>query len=421
MYFKETLDNNIRVVAEEIPFVNSVAVGVWVKTGSRNEEESIQGVAHFIEHLLFKGTSKRTARDIVEQLEAVGGIINAFTTKEYTCFYSRVLSEHLDLALDILSDMLFNSNLAEEDIEKEKRVILEEINMYEDTPDELIHDLFAKTVWPGHPLGRPILGNYQTVSSLNRKSIYQYYKEQYNSENIVLAVAGKFNTSELVQKLNTTFGQKSCPGKSSLFIAPENKSQVSINIKDTEQVQICLGVPGFSQQNDSIYSVQALNNILGGGLSSRLFQSIREEQALAYSVYSYHSSFVDCGLLTIYAATSPKNFEKVVSLILKEIASLKNEGITSAELKRTKDQIRGNLLLGQESVNQRMSRLGKTELSFNRVITAEEVIERLNSVTEEDLQSLSRQLFKAEHFSLTTLGPQVPSLNLVDMAYKMGL
>ncbi|MDK2820555.1 MAG: hypothetical protein PWP31_520 [Clostridia bacterium] len=421
MYFKETLDNNIRVVAEEIPFVNSVAVGVWVKTGSRNEEESIQGVAHFIEHLLFKGTSKRTARDIVEQLEAVGGIINAFTTKEYTCFYSRVLSEHLDLALDILSDMLFNSNLAEEDIEKEKRVILEEINMYEDTPDELIHDLFAKTVWPGHPLGRPILGNYQTVSSLNRKSIYQYYKEQYNSENIVLAVAGKFNTSELVQKLNTTFGQKSCPGKSSLFTAPENKSQVSINIKDTEQVQICLGVPGFSQQNDSIYSVQALNNILGGGLSSRLFQSIREEQALAYSVYSYHSSFVDCGLLTIYAATSPKNFEKVVSLILKEIASLKNEGITSAELKRTKDQIRGNLLLGQESVNQRMSRLGKTELSFNRVITAEEVIERLNSVTEEDLQSLSRQLFKAEHFSLTTLGPQVPSLNLVDMAYKMGL
>lgn len=421
MYQKKILDNGIRVVSEEVPFANSIALGVWVRTGSRNEDENNQGVSHFLEHLLFKGTARRTARQIAEELEAVGGVINAFTTKEYTCFYSRVLAEHLDLAIDVLSDMFFNSLLANEDIEKEKKVILEEIKMYEDSPDELVHDLFAQTIWPGHPLGRAILGTYESVTNLNRDRIYRYYREQYNSANIVLAAAGKFATSELVAKLQAAFGQKPCPGREGEYYPPEEQGGVSIHVKDTEQVQICLGVPGLPQDDPGIYALQALNNILGGGLSSRLFQLIREEQALAYSVYSYHASFLDSGLFTVYAGTSPDNYRQVVELILKELAAIKNERVAGLELKRTRDQIRGNLLLGQENVNHRMSRLGKTELTFGRVITAEEVIERLNEVTEDDIRAIAGRLFQPEYLSLTTLGPEVEPLDLPARARQAGI
>ncbi|PRR70469.1 M16 family metallopeptidase [Neomoorella humiferrea] len=421
MYQKNILDNGIRVVSEEVPFANSIALGVWVRAGSRNEDATNQGVSHFLEHLLFKGTSKRTARQIAEELEAVGGIINAFTTKEYTCFYARVLAEHMDLAIDVLSDMFFNSLMTSEDIEKEKKVILEEIKMYEDSPDELVHDLFAQTVWPGHPLGRAILGTYETVSNLNRDVIYNYYKEQYNSANIVLAAAGKFNTDELVDKLQKAFGERNCSGKAGEYLPPSSKSGVSVNVKDTEQVQICLGVPGLPQDDDAIYALQALNNILGGGLSSRLFQLIREEQALAYSVYSYHAGFSDSGLLTIYAGTSPDNYRQVVALILAEIASIKNKGVTPQELKRTKDQIRGNLLLGQENVNHRMSRLGRTELTYGRVVTTEEIIERLQAVTADDIQAVAARLFRPECLTLTTLGPEVEVLDLAACARQAGV
>ncbi|MGI9860351.1 pitrilysin family protein [Moorella naiadis] len=421
MYQKETLANGIRVVTEAIPYVNSVALGVWVRTGSRNEDEENQGVSHFLEHLLFKGTTRRTARQIAEELEAVGGVINAFTTKEYTCFYSRVLAEDLDLAVDVLSDMLFNSLMDPEEIEKEKRVILEEIKMYEDSPDELIHDLFARTVWPGHPLGRAILGTYETVAGLNRERIYNYYREQYNSANIVLAAAGKFASRELLAKLEEAFGRQECPGVEAQFYPPQNQADVRMQVKDTEQVQICLGVPGMAQDDPDIYAVQALNNILGGGLSSRLFQLIREERALAYSVYSYHAGFADSGLFTVYAGTSPDNYQQVVRLILAEMASLKAKGVTEVELKRTKDQIRGNLLLGQESVSQRMSRLGKTEVSFGRVITAEEITERLNQVTVADIQAMARRLFQPQYLALTTLGPEVETLDLAVLAGAAGI
>ncbi|WP_258360860.1 M16 family metallopeptidase [Moorella sulfitireducens] len=421
MYQKHILENGIRVVSEEVPFANSIALGVWVRTGSRDEDTTNQGVSHFLEHLLFKGTTRRTARQIAEELEAVGGIINAFTTKEYTCFYTRVLAEHLDLAIDVLSDMFFNSLLAVEDIEKEKKVILEEIKMYEDSPDELVHDLFAQAIWPGHPLGRAILGTYETVANLNRDVIYRYYQEHYNSASIVLAAAGKFSTAGLVARLHEAFGLKTCPGRQGEYRPPRNHPGVSVNVKDTEQVQICLGVPGLPQDHGDIYALQALNNILGGGLSSRLFQLIREEQALAYSVYSYHAGFSDSGLLTIYAGTSPDNYRRVVTLILEEIAFLKDKGVTEKELKRTKDQIRGNLLLGQENVNHRMSRLGKTELTYGRVITAEEVIERLNEVTEDDVRAVAGRLFRPEYLSLTTLGPEVEPLDLAACARQAGV
>lgn len=421
MYRKITLDNGIRVVSEEIPFVHSIALGVWVKAGSRNETEENHGVSHFIEHLLFKGTEKRSAREIAEALESVGGVLNAFTTKEYTCFYTRVLAEHLDLAIDVLSDMLFNPRFNPEDIEKEKRVILEEIKMYEDSPDELVHDLFAQTIWPGHPLGRAILGTFQSIEGLNRDHICNYYHKHYNAQNIVLAAAGNFKTQELEEKLAKAFGKRQLPGEPAVYYPPQDRAGISINIKDTEQVQICLGTPGLAQDDGDIYALQALNNILGGGISSRLFQLIREDNALAYSVYSYHTGYVDSGLFTVYAGTSPSNFRQVVELILKQLAFLKNEGVTEKELKRTKDQIRGNLLLNQENVSHRMSRLGKTELSFGRVITTEEVIENLNKVTTEDVQRVAKNLFSAQRLCLTTLGPPLEELDLKILASQVGL
>lgn len=421
MYRKITLANGIRAVSEEIPYVHSVALGVWVRAGSRNETEENHGVSHFLEHLLFKGTEKRTAREIAEALESVGGVLNAFTTKEYTCFYTRVLADHLDLAIEVLSDMFFNSRFHPEDIEKEKKVILEEIKMYEDSPDEMIHDLFAQTVWPGHPLGRAILGTYASIESLDRERIYDYYRQHYNGRNIVLAVAGNFRTGELEDKLEKAFGQRELPGPEVVYCPPRERAAVSINPKDTEQIQICLGTPGLAQDDPDIYALQALNNILGGGISSRLFQLIREDQALAYSVYSYHAGYVDSGLFTVYAGTSPSNARQVIRLILEQLALIKNKGVTEMELQRTKDQIRGNLLLGQENVSQRMSRLGKTELSFGRVITAEEMIERLNKVTVEDVQRVARSLFSPGQISLTTLGPPLEEMDLKAVALEAGL
>ncbi|HBT47807.1 MAG TPA: peptidase M16 [Peptococcaceae bacterium] len=422
MYSKTILPNGIRIVTEEIPYVHSVALGIWVGAGSRHESDDNHGVSHFLEHLLFKGTYRRNAREIAEALESVGGVLNAFTTKEYTCFYTRVLAEHLDLAIDVLSDMFFNSRFDPEDIVKEKKVILEEIKMYEDSPDEIVHDLFAQTVWPGHPLGRAILGTYSSIQDLQRGGIYKYYQDHYRGGRIVLAAAGNFRTRELEDKLAEAFGGRPLAGGEVSCCPPEERAAVSVNVKETEQVQICIGVPGLAQDHPDIYVLQALNNILGGGVSSRLFQLVREDRALAYSVYSYHAGYSDSGLFTVYAGTSPAGAPEVIRLILEQMAFIKQKGVTEAELKRTKDQIRGNLLLGQENVSQRMSRLGRTELCLGRVVTVEETIERLNEVTVEDVQRVARQLFAPRRLSLTTLGPAPDvELDLQYLAMEAGL
>jgi predicted Zn-dependent peptidase len=411
MYKKIRLDNGIRVVCEAIPYAHSVVLGVWVRAGSRDETDKNHGVSHFLEHLLFKGTDRRTAKQIAEELEAVGGVLNAFTTKEYSCFYSRVLAEHLDLAIDILSDMFFNSLLAANDIEREKNVILEEIKMYEDSPDELIHDLFARIVWPGHPLGRAILGTCTSVAGLEREAILDYYQKQYNASNLVLAVAGKVNEEEVLEKLAVAFGQKPLQGQNIKHGPPSERAAVNNINKDTEQIQICIGTPGLAQEDPQVYTMQLLNNILGGGISSRLFQDIREDKGLAYAIYSYYTAYSDSGLFTVYAGTSPVNCHEVIASILNQIKLLKKNGVSESELQRTKDQIRGNLLLSMENVSQRMSRLGKTELCFDRVITTEEIVANIKQVTAEDVKRLAEQIFKRESFSLATLGPQKEELD----------
>lgn len=403
---KTTLPNGVRIVTEEIPGVRSVAIGLWVGAGSRHEEESISGITHFIEHLMFKGTKKRSAGEIAEELDSVGGQLNAFTTKEFTCYYAKTLDEHFDLAFDVLSDMFFNSTFTEKAIEKERGVIEEEIKMYEDTPDELIHDLFVQTVWPYHPLGRPILGSIQSLEGIGRKEILKYIESYYVPTNVVVAVAGNIEHEPVQEKIGLLFQNMRERGLPATAEPPQDTNANIRNLnKETGQVQICLGTEGLSLQDDRIYGIHILNSVLGGGLSSRLVQSIREERGLAYSVYSYHTAFCDTGLFTFYAGTSPAKYDEVINLLLEEVRRIVAEGISDKELNKTKEQLKGNLYLGLESVSSRMTRLGRNELCLNRIITPEEVVEKVAAVTLTDVHSLAKDLFTGRDFSLSTIGP----------------
>jgi predicted Zn-dependent peptidase len=409
------LANGVRIITEEIEHVRSAAVGIWVGAGSRDENEGYEGISHFIEHMFFKGTEHRSARALAESLEAVGGQLNAFTTKEYTCYYAKILDEDLDLAIDVLSDMFFCSLFDEKEIEKEMNVVIEEIKMYEDSPDELIHDIFSEYVWNDHPLGKPILGTEESIKSLSREKIMTFLSEHYAPDNVVIAVAGKIKHDDVVAKLTNQFGTFKRGGRRILEGTPVGQTIERYQKKDTEQMHILLGVPGLGQDDDEIYAMHIFNNILGGGLSSRLFQEIREQRGLAYSVYSYHSTYVDTGLFAIYAGTSPNNTKEVIECILRELKGIAEQGITAEELERTKAQIKGGLYLGLESVSSRMSRLGKTELTYNRVLSPEEVVEKLEKVTLADVLRLIRRLWQRDKISIMTLGPSGHEVVLADI------
>ncbi|MEA4901509.1 pitrilysin family protein [Desulfitobacterium sp.] len=412
MYKKTVLPNGVRIITEEIDYVRSVSIGLWVGAGSRDEREEYEGISHFIEHMLFKGTKKRTARDLAESLESVGGQLNAFTTKEYTCFYAKVLDEDMDLAIDVLSDMFFNSLFDEKEIEKEKKVVIEEIKMYEDSPDELIHDLFSEYVWNDHPLGKPILGTVESIHGLSREKIMDYLGHHYAPENLVIAVAGKINHEDVINKLAPIYGEFKRGGIRILEGTPKGQRIYRYNTKDTEQMHLVMGVPGLGQDDEDIYPMHIINNVLGGGLSSRLFQEVREQRGLAYSVYSYHSTYVDAGMFAIYAGTTPDNTQEVVECILNEIQKMKAHGITADELVKTVAQVKGSLYLGLESVSSRMSRLGKTELSYNRVISPEEMVEKLEKVTLEDVKRVMNRLWVKDKLSIVMMGPKGHDLEL---------
>lgn len=421
MFKRETLPNGVRIVTEEIPHVRSVAVGLWVGAGTRDEGEDSQGISHFIEHMLFKGTNKRSAKELAESLEAVGGQLNAFTTKEYTCYYAKFLDEDFDLAIDVLSDMYFNSKFEPKDINKEKNVVIEEIKMYEDSPDELIHDIFTQTVWRDHPLGKPILGTTESIEEMSREKILRFLARHYTPQNLVIAVAGKIDHRRVCDKLAPIFGPFNGQGGRLLDVKPNANPITKHMKKDTEQTQILIGVPGLAQDDPRIYPLHVLNNVLGGGLSSRLFQEIREERGMAYSVYSYHSTFVDSGLFAVYAGTSPVNSQAVIECILSELTKLKQEGISNQELERTKAQIKGSLYLSLESVTSRMSRLGKTELCFNRIIPIDEVVDRINKVQAQDVKDLAVGMLDPRQLSLATIGPGELDFDFRDMVGRSGL
>ncbi|MEW6623228.1 MAG: pitrilysin family protein [Bacillota bacterium] len=407
MIKKNVLSNGVRLVTEEMPYVNSVAIGFWIKAGSRYEVESLHGITHFIEHMLFKGTSARSAKRIAEELEAVGGSLNAFTSREHTCVYARVLKEDLDLAVDLLADMVLNSTFDECEIEKEKNIICEEIMMYEDTPDEIIHDLFTQRAWYGHPLGRSILGTKETVSAISRNDVLRYYQSHFTAANIVITAAGNLSHLALKEKLEECLAE--IPRIKTELHFQKNPIFVPskyYKIKDTEQMHMCLGTEGLPQDSEKLYPLMVFNNLLGGGISSRLFQSVREDMGLAYSIYSYVSVYSDQGLLVVYAGTSLKNAAKIIEEIKKQINSLINKDISQIELDRTKNQLRGSILLNMENVSHRMSRLGRTEISYDRVITAEEATEKIMKVTLDDLHALSSLLADFNKYSIVTIGAE---------------
>lgn len=420
MFRKTTLDNGIRIVSEELPNVNSATLGIWVKTGSRNEKSFENGVSHFIEHLQFKGTSKYSAKDISEVLEELGGQINAFTTKEYTCYYIRVLYEYFFEALEVLVDMFFNSRYDVEDIRREKGVVAEEIRSVEDAPDEIVHDYFAKALWGDQPLGRPILGTLNTIIDFDQDLILDYLHRQYVAQNIVISACGKINHDEIVDKIGPIF-QLAPVGQCNEQQPTYTKPSTIICTKAGEQVQICLGTPGISHTDPALYPLIVLNNILGGGLSSRLFQEIREDRGLVYSIYSYSSTYFNTGSWCIHAGASSENVEEVLDLCFKIISEVKRDNVKFCELNRSKQQIRGELLLSVESTTNHMSRLGKSEITYDRLISVEEMVERIMQVTSEEIYDLAQRLFAPENFGLAIVGPYGENFSLNSIFSMEGL
>jgi predicted Zn-dependent peptidase len=405
MYRKDTLANGIRVVSETLPKTRSLSIGVWVKVGSRHEPKEIGGVSHFIEHMFFKGTHKRSARDIATEIDSLGGEMNAFTSQESTTYYIKVLDEHLPVAVDILSDILLGSKFDPAEMEKERKVILEEIKGVEDTPDDYIHELFTATVWPDNSLGRPILGTKETIKSLKHNDIVKYIEDYYSPREIVISVAGNFEHARLIELLENAFGKLSRTGISKQDVSPSYNRAVTVRKKQLEQVQVCLGCKGLHYTHEDRFVVMALNTILGNSMSSRLFQEVREQNALAYSIYSYVTAYRDAGLLTVYAGTDPANTIQAIQLIVKEFRKIRDEGITSAEETRVKDQIKGNLVLSLETSNSHMGRIARQEIYFGKYLSVDDIIRSVDKVTAEQVQRLARQLFTRESLSLSILGP----------------
>ena len=405
MYKRITLDNGLRVVCEKIPFMRSVSLGIWVGTGSRNEDKNNNGVSHFIEHMLFKGTEKRTAKAIAETIDNIGGQINAFTGKECTCYYTKTLDAHLGLAVDVLSDMFFNSLFAKKDINTERNVIMEEIGMYEDSPEELVHDILSETVWDGNALGYPILGTREILSNINRDTITEYISRNYTPANTVIAVAGNYDDDELLELINKSFSKwEAKPQEISKTDAADFIAGSRIREKDTEQVHMCMGFDGIEHGNDELYTLLAINNIFGGGMSSRLFQKIREEKGLAYSIYSYPSSYKNTGLLTVYAGMKPDQLEIVVKMVVKEIRQLKSKGIKKEELEKSKEQLKGNYILGLESTSSRMNSIGKAELLLGRINTPDEVLDKIDKISLERVTKTLEKVFDLSKVGFTAVG-----------------
>jgi len=399
------ISGKAKLVVEEIPYVKSAAIGVYIKVGSRHESEGMAGVSHFIEHMLFKGTDKRSAREIAESFERIGGQVNAFTSKEYTGVYARTLDESIYEAMDIIFDMIFCSAFKPKDFNTEKGVVIEEINMYEDTPDDLIHDVFAQHMWQGNSMASPILGTLDSVNSFERQDVIEFYHKSYVPDNMVVSVAGNVD-KEKIKDMVEKYMQPQNKEKAKLSqITPASYTPFTNLVeKDTEQVQICMGVPSISYHDDKRYIQNVMNNILGGGVSSRLFQTMREELGLAYSVYSYPSLYSDTGSYSIYIGTSPAKVSIFFNEFSQEFKKFIYEGVTEEEVQRTQQQIKASIYLGMESVMNRMSRLGKSLIMYGEVIPSEEVIEQILKVDKNDVQQFAGEILKTSLLSLAAIG-----------------
>jgi len=403
-YRKTVLSNGIKVITEEIRHVRSVSIGAWVSCGSRHEEERINGTAHFIEHMLFKGTARRSAFDIASDIDSVGGVMNAFTGKELTAFYVKVPDYHLPLAIDLLADIFNHSLFNLDEIDKEKAVVLQEISMVEDTPDEYIHDIFEKHFWEGHSLGMPVLGTRESVDAFDRAKVMQFFEERYRGDNLVIAAVGNMEHEKLVDLVAKLFG--TLPALRLKFdeTKPQTTARLSCIEKDLEQLHLVVGTPAPATLDPTRFAGILMNSVFGGSMSSRLFQEIREKRGLAYAVRSYIVSYRDTGMLNIYVGTSKDKTQEVIDIILAEMRRMKAERFTEKELQSAKELIKGNLLLSMESTDNRMQKLATNEIYFGRNILPEEIVAKIDAVTGEDILALSQQMFTGTNLSMVFLG-----------------
>jgi predicted Zn-dependent peptidase len=400
-----TLPNGVRVISEPMPHVRSVSVGLWVGIGSRRESPEQNGLSHFIEHMVFKGTSKRSAEDIARSVDSIGGNLDAFTSKELVCFNTKVLDEHLALSFDVLSDLVLNPLFREDDMVKEKGVILEELKMDEDNPDYLVHEIFSSNFWKDHPLGKPILGTRETVKRFDRAMMEGYYRDAYSPANLVITAAGNLTHKRLADLAGDYFSDLKPRSPMPAERAPQTHARIALrNKKSLEQVHVCLGVPSYPVPHEDRFTCYVMNTLLGGGMSSRLFQNIRERQGLAYAVFSELNPYRDTGCLSVYAGTSIESVRQVIESILREFQQLKQERITDEELRRAKDHLKGSLMLSLESTSSRMSNLARQEMYFHRFFTLDELVESIEAVTADDVQRIAQTFFDQKHIGLTVLG-----------------
>jgi predicted Zn-dependent peptidase len=410
MVVREVLDNGLRLITETMPHVRSVTLGVWLTRGSRHETDERGGIAHFVEHMLFKGSDTRTAEDIAQAIDSIGGQLDAFTAKEYASYYIKVLDEHVPLAVDLLTDIVRRPAFAADEIEREKKVILEEIKMVEDTPDDLVHELFTQHFWEGHPLARPILGSRETVEALNRETILRYFGGAYVAPNIVVSAAGNLDHGRVRDLVQTAFGDLSSSGEPFGENPPQVSPQVVTRAKELEQSHLCLGTNSYPQSHADRYVSYILNTVLGGSMSSRLFQNIREKRGLAYSVFSGLSAYRDAGNITIYAGCANEAVGQVIDLCVEELKGMKRAPVADSELRRAKDHLKGSLMLSLENTASRMSHLARQEIYFERHFGLDETLAGVEAVTVGDIQRVAADLFSNGSLAATVVGPSAPDL-----------
>ena len=398
------LDNGLRVLTERMTQVRSVSIGVWLTRGSRHESAERGGIAHFVEHMLFKGTATRSAEDIAQAIDSIGGQLDAFTAKEYASYYIKVLDEHLPLAVDILSDIVLNPAFNADDVEREKKVVVEEIKMVEDTPDDLVHEIFTQGFWENHPLGRPILGTRETVESFNADLLRHYFVNAYTPRNLIISAVGNLEHDQLMDLVRQKFGGLSGAGLDGAEKAPEVVPKIVIRNKELEQSHLCLGASSYPQNHDDRYASYVLNTLLGGSMSSRLFQNVREKRGLAYAVFSGLSAYRDAGSFTIYAGCSNEAVGEVIDLVVEELRGVKNSAVPEAELQRAKDHLKGSLMLSLENTASRMSHIARQEIYFERQFGLDETLQGIERITPGDVQRVAGDLFRNGALAATVLG-----------------
>jgi predicted Zn-dependent peptidase len=418
MIVREQLDHGLRLITETMPQVRSVTIGVWLCRGSRHESDAQSGVAHFVEHMLFKGTTSRTAEALAQEIDSIGGHLDAFTAKEYASYYIKVLDEHLPLAVDLLSDLVLRPAFREADLEREKKVVLEEIKMVEDTPDDLVHEMFTQQFWEGHPLGRPILGSKGTVEGLTAATLRDYFAGAYVATNLVVTAAGNLDHGRLRDLVGAAFAPLAPSGFPVEDRAPTAVPVLTLRAKDLEQSHLVMGTTAYPQRHDDRYVSYILNTVLGGSMSSRLFQNVREKRGLAYAVFSGLNAYRDAGALTVYAGCATESVGQVVDLVVEELKALKAVPVGEDELRRAKDHLKGSLMLSLENTASRMSHLARQEIYFERQMSLDETLDGIERVSASDVMRVAGELFSNGSLGVTVLGPatdQVLSRDRLDL------